>query len=68
MDADIVKRVFAQVAIYCTKLKPDFGTHLNCKLHHMVCNKNAGGAWNTPLVGNPLYAIDVDYHSDNTTT
>jgi hypothetical protein len=33
MDADIVKGVFAPVAIYCTKLIPDFGTHLNGTLH-----------------------------------
>jgi hypothetical protein len=43
--------VFAPVAIYCTKLIPEFDTHLNGKPHHMLHNEYAGGdAWNRLLV------------------
>jgi hypothetical protein len=51
--------------MYCTKLIPDFGTHLNSKLHHLVCTEYAGGAWNH-LVGELLYTADADYDSNNT--
>jgi hypothetical protein len=53
-DSDIVRGVFAPVAIYCTKLIPEFDAHLNGKRHHMLRTEySRGDAWNR-LVGDPL--------------
>jgi hypothetical protein len=64
-DATIVKGVFAPVAIYCTKLIPNFRSLLNNKPHYMHCTEYVGGQWNR-LVGEAMYAADEDYDSDNT--
>jgi len=64
-DATIVKGVFAPVAIYCTKLIPNFRSLLNNKPHYMHHSEYVGDAWNR-LVGEAMYAADEDYDSDNT--
>jgi len=64
-DSNIVKGVFAPVAIYCTKMIPNFGSLLNAKPHYMLRTEYVGGEWNR-LVGQPMYFVDADYDSDNT--
>jgi hypothetical protein len=63
-DANIIKGVFAPVAIYCTQWIPNFRSLSNNKPHNMHRTVYVGGQWNR-LVGEAMYAVDEDYDLDN---
>ena len=66
-DSHIVKGVFLPVAIYCYKLIPNVAKKFDGK--PMYCNRPEYVADNWDrLVGEPLYAPDSGYDSDNTTS
>lgn len=65
-DAHIVKGVFLPVAIYCYKLIPEVSKQFDGKPMHCDRDEYVGDNWDR-LVGDPLYARETDYDTDNTT-